>query len=132
MKLTPKQILLTIAITTLLITGIVFAQNKFGEPKTVIHVVTIKWKATATPEQKQAAIDGVKALAGKVTGIKNIWLKTEKVQGMDAVVVMEFESVAALKAYTDMPAKDANSAKKQWYDVYQIARESSLTHDITN
>src|SRR5579872_2436784 len=38
-------------------------------PKTVIHVVTVKWKADATPKQIQAALDGVKELATAYKGI---------------------------------------------------------------
>ena len=40
--------------------------NKFATPSTILHVITIKWKAAATPEQRKAAIDGIKTMAGQV------------------------------------------------------------------
>ena len=96
-------------------------------PKTVIHVVTVKWKADATPQQIQAALDGVKALPAAYPGITRVWVKSIKVQGDKAnALVMEFADEAALKAYTDSPAQ------KEWYKVYQPIREESTTFDITN
>jgi len=106
--------------------GLVGGQNKFGQPKSVLHIVTVKWKEDSTAEQRQKAIDGVKTLASKYAGITNVWLKPLKVQGTDAVFVMEFKDEAALKAYTDSPAQ------KEWYDIYLPIRERSQTHDITN
>ena len=106
--------------------GMVAGQNKFGQPKSVLHVITVQWKADSTAEQRQAAIDGVKAMASQVPGITNVWLKTKKVQGKDAVIVMEFKDQAAFDAYVDHPAH------KKWEEVYLPIREQSLTHDITN
>src|SRR6185436_4150611 len=71
-------------------------------PKTVIHVVTVKWKADTTPKQIQAALDGVKALPAAYPGIKRVWIKSIKVKGDKAnAFVMEFADEAALKAYAD-------------------------------
>lgn len=96
-------------------------------PKTVIHVVTVKWKADATPTQIQAALDGVKALAAAYKGITRVWIKSIKVQGDKAnAFVMEFADEAALKAYAD------SSAQKEWYKLYIPIREESTTFDITN
>ena len=96
-------------------------------PKTVIHVVTVKWKADATPAQIQAALDGVKALPAAYPGITRVWTKSIKVQGGKAnALVMEFADEAALKGYTDSPAQ------KEWYKVYTPIREESTTFDITN
>ena len=96
-------------------------------PRTVIHVVTVKWKADATPTQIQAALDGAKALPAAYSGIKRVWVKSIKVQGgKDNALVMEFADEAALKAYADSPAQ------KEWYKVYQPIREESTTFDITN
>ena len=96
-------------------------------PKTVIHVVTVKWKADATPKQIQAALDGVKALAAAYKGITRVWIKSIKVQGDKAnAFVMEFADEAALKAYAD------SSAQKEWYKIYIPIREESTTFDITN
>ena len=96
-------------------------------PKTVIHVVTVKWKADATPKQIQAALDGVKALPAAYPGVKRVWVKAIKVQGDKTnALVMEFADEAALRAYADSPAQ------KEWYKVYLPIREESTTFDITN
>jgi antibiotic biosynthesis monooxygenase (ABM) superfamily enzyme len=96
-------------------------------PKSVIHVVTLKWKADATPKQIQAALDGVKALPAAYPGITRVWIKSIKVQGdKTSAFVMEFVDEAALKAYADSPAQ------KEWYKVYLPIREESTTFDITN
>lgn len=121
-----RRVLLGCALLVIFSVGVVVGQNKFGQPKSVLHIVTVKWKEGTTDAQKQKAIDGVKTLASKYNGIKNIWLKPLKVQGTDAVMVMEFKDEAALKAYVDTPAQ------KEWYEVYLPIRGQSQTHDITN
>jgi hypothetical protein len=96
-------------------------------PKSVIHVVTVKWKADAKPEQIQAALDGVKALPAAYSGITRVWTKSIKVQGGKAnAFVMEFADEAALKGYADSPAQ------KEWYKTYTPIREESASFDITN
>ena len=98
-----------------------------NKPKSVIHVITIQWKADATPEQIQKAIQAAENI--NYPGIKNVWTKPIKMQlpeGYKHIIVMEFESEEALKKYADSPAQ------KQWYDVYMPIREESSTHDITN
>jgi antibiotic biosynthesis monooxygenase (ABM) superfamily enzyme len=103
------------------------AQNKAGKPKSVIHVVTVSWKEGTTPAQIKAALDGVEKVAANYPGIKNVWLRSIKVQGgRTHAFVMEFESEDALKKYTDSPAQ------LEWYKVYLPIREESTTHDITN
>jgi hypothetical protein len=109
--------------------GIVAAANKFGKPNSVIHVVTVKWKNDAKPDQIQAALAGVEKLAANYPGIRNVWLRSIKVQGdigQTHAFVMEFESEDALKKYAD------SGAQKEWYKVYLPIREESRTHDITN
>src|SRR5687767_6571172 len=97
------------------------------EPKTVIHVVTVKWKTEATPEQIKAALDGVKALPKSYKGITRVWTKSIKVQGDKThAFVMEFVDEKALKDYAD------SLAQKEWYKVYLPIREQSTTFDITN
>jgi hypothetical protein len=131
-KRTAGRVLLGALLPVLLITGIVIGQNQFGAPKSVVHVVTLKWKKEATAAQRQQALDGVRVMASKIPGIRNIWIKTLKVQGpsadmpFDAAFVMEFADEAALKAYADHPAH------REWEAIYIPIRESSRTHDITN
>jgi hypothetical protein len=98
-------------------------------PTTVLHVINVKWKADATPEQIKAAVDAVHQLPAKFPGIKHVWTKNLKYQaqeGYKQAIVMEFESEAALKKY------DGSAAQKWWYELYMPIREESHTHDITN
>jgi uncharacterized protein (DUF1330 family) len=98
-----------------------------GKPKSVIHVVTVKWKEGTTPEQIRAALDGVEKMGQKFPGIKNVWLRTIKAQGMAThAIVMEFESEQALKEYA------GSEAQKEWYKVYLPIRDQSITFDVTN
>lgn len=103
-----------------------------GMPTSVLHVITLRWKADATEEQKKAVLDGVKKMADQVPGIKNIWVKTIKVQGgtqdspYNAIIAMEFVDEAALKAYSSHPAHD------EWYKIYLPIRDESRTHDVSN
>ena len=127
-KLTVKAVMIAALAFTLLGAGALLAAGKFGKPTSVIHVVTVKWKAGTTPEQISAALAGVEKVAATYPGIKNVWIKTLKVQGQgySNAFVMEFESADALKKYADSPAQ------KEWYKVYLPIREESTTHDITN
>jgi hypothetical protein len=96
-------------------------------PKSVMHVVTVSWKADAKPEQIKAALDGVQALPAAYKGITRVWTRTIKAQGDKThVIAMEFADEAALKAYSDSPAQ------KEWYKVYLPVRGSSTTFDVTN
>src|SRR6266852_14063 len=79
-KIVVGTFLLTLGLTT----GALLAANKFGAPKSIVHVVTILWKEDSTPQQQQAALEGVKKMAGEIPGIKNVWIKSTKVQGRAA------------------------------------------------
>ncbi|MGE0128266.1 MAG: Dabb family protein [Blastocatellales bacterium] len=132
MNSTSRKVLLVCALVAVFALGVVTGQNRFGQPKSIIHVITVKWKADSTAEQRQKAIDGVKQMASAVPGIKNVWLKTLRVQGpsqdkpYDAAIAIEFESEAAVKAYADHPAH------AKWYEIYTPIREESRSHQITN
>jgi len=111
----------------LAIVGAGFAMAAPKKPKSVIHVITIQWKADATPQQIQQALQAAENIS--YPGIKNVWTRPIKMQlpeGYKNIIVMEFESEEALKKYADSPAQ------KQWYEVYMPIREESRTHDITN
>jgi len=98
-------------------------------PSTVIHIINVKWKEDAPPEQIQAVIDAVRQLPSKYPGIKRIWTKDIKYQGQEGykqAIVMEFESQDALKKYEDSPAQ------QWWYKMYLPVRDESKTHDVTN
>jgi len=98
-------------------------------PKSVIHVITIKWKTDATPAQIDKAIKGAEALPSEYPGITRVWTKPIKKQlpeGYGHVIVMEFASEDALTKYA------GSAAQKKWYDLYMPIREESRTSDITN
>ncbi len=122
-----KKSLVAMALAGALLTAPAVAANK---PKTVIHVINVKFKADASPASIQQAIDGIYSIVGKYKGVKNVWLKPIKVQGGAAkfthCLVMEFESEASLAAYTGSPEQ------KEWYKLWEAVRELSNTHDVTN
>jgi hypothetical protein len=98
-------------------------------PATVLHIITVKWKVEATPEQVKAAVDAVQQLPARFPGIKRVWTKHLKFQGQEGfkqAIVMEFESQDALKKYEGSPAQ------KWWYELYMPVREDSRTDDVTN
>ncbi|MFN0105167.1 MAG: Dabb family protein [Bryobacteraceae bacterium] len=121
-----KNLLLTVIAALALTVGTVEAAAK--KPMSVVHVVTIKWKAGTTPEQIAGALQGAQTVANSYKGITRIWTKALKVQGSGYThaIVMEFKDEQALKDYTDSPAQ------KEWYKIYLPIREESTTHDITN
>ena|ERR1700722_9134086 len=112
--------------------ALMLAASVFGAdatPKTVIHVISIKWKADATPAQIDKAIKAAEALPSEYPGIAHVWTKPIKKQlpeGYGHVIVMEFSSEDALKKYAD------SAAQKKWYELYMPIREESRTSDITN
>jgi hypothetical protein len=121
-----RRVLLICILIGVFAMGAVVGQNKFGQPKSILHIITVKWKADATAADKQKAIDGIKVMAAKIPGITNVWLKDIKVQATDAVLVMEFKDQATFDAYA------AHPAHKEWEGVYLPVREESRTHDVTN
>jgi hypothetical protein len=129
MSPTLRRIFLGCALVAVFISGVIVGQTKFGQPKSVIHVVTGKWKADSTPEQQKKAIDGVKEMAGKIPGIKNIWVKPNKIQPTgeyNFAFVIEFESEAAHKAYGSHPEHE------KWEQFYLSVREASSNTVVTN
>ena len=127
MKSFSRKILLLCAMATVFALGVVAGQNKFGQPKSILHIITVQWTPESTPEQRQAALDGVKTMASQIPGVTNVWLKKIKVQGgKDNVIVMEFKDQAAFDAYV------AHPAHKKWEEIYLPIRGQSFTFDITN
>jgi hypothetical protein len=121
-----KKLLMTLTIAGLLALGATTVSAQVA-PKSVIHVVTVSWKAGTTPEQIKAALDGVQALPAQFKGITRVWTKSIKVQGGKAnAFVMEFVDEAALNAYA------GSEAQKEWYKTYLPIRGESTTFDITN
>jgi hypothetical protein len=124
-KLTMIRIVLAAFALLLALSGPAAAAPQ--KPKSVIHVVTVAWKADATPQQIQAAIRGVETM--DFPGLTRVWTRPIKMQlpeGYKHIIIMEFESEEALKKYADSPAQ------KKWYETYIPVREESRTHDVTN
>jgi len=104
------------------------AQNRFGQPKTVIHVVVYKWKNTTSQDDKDQALNGIKALAGKIPGIKNIWLKTQRnqIRDFDGVYAIEFASPEAAADYAE------STKHETWRKRWEELRENSLSFQASN
>lgn len=99
-----------------------------NKPKSVVHVINVRFKPEASKDDIQKSIDAI----GKMNyaGLKNVWLRPVKVQGGDSrfthCLVMEFESEDALKKYS------GSEAQKEWYKLWLNVRDLSNTHDVTN
>ena len=106
----------------------VSAVNRFGQPKTVIHVVAYKFRATTSQNDQDQAINGIRDMAGKIPGIKNIWLKTgrNQIKDFSGVYAIEFTSADAAADYAESKVHEAWS--KQWQEL----RETSLSFQVSN
>jgi len=103
-------------------------QNRFGQPKTVLHVVIYKFKDATSNNDREVAINGIRDMAGKIPGIKNIWIKTERNQIKDfsGIYAIEFTSAEAAADYAESPVHEA------WSKKWQELRENSLSFQISN
>jgi Stress responsive A/B Barrel Domain len=108
--------------------GYLAGQNRFGQPKTILHVVELKWNPAATDADKQKAIEGIKDMAARVPGIKNIWIKGERMQPRDfnAAYAIEFRDRDAADAYAESKVHAA------WELQYVPLREASISIQVTN
>jgi hypothetical protein len=124
-----KQLLLVAVASTLLTFAPSLGAADATSPKTVIHVITVQWKADAKADQIAKVMDVVASLPSQYPGITRVWTKPIKKQipeGYSHIIVMEFSSEEALKKYVDSPAQ------KKFYEVYMPIREESNTSDISN
>lgn len=137
MSSTTKRMALVAAGAALFIAGIeagtlharsAVAQNRFGQPKTVLHVVLYKFRDNTSNFDRENAINGIKDMAGKIPGIKNVWLKTERNQVKDfsGVYAIEFTSPDAAADYSESPVHEA------WSKKWQELRENSVSFQISN
>lgn len=125
----PAKILAgTVLAIALFAGGYASGQNKFGQPKTVLHLVIIKWNPNVTDTDKQLALEGVKDMAAKMPGIKNIWLKADRIQPRDfnSAYAIEFKDRAAADAYAESPLHEA------WEKQYVTMRQASISEQVTN
>ena len=103
-------------------------QNRFGLPRTVLHVVVYKFKDNVSNDDREKAISGIKDMAGKIPGIKNVWLKTSRNQIKDfsGVYAIEFTGAEAAADYAESPIHEA------WSKTWQEQRENSLSFQVSN
>jgi hypothetical protein len=103
-------------------------QNRFGQPKTVLHVVVYKFRDNVSNYDREKAINGIKDMAGKIPGIKNVWLKTgrNQIKDFSGVYAIEFTSAEAAADYAESPVHEA------WSKMWQEQRENSLSFQVSN
>jgi hypothetical protein len=103
-------------------------ENRFGQPKTVLHVVVYKFKDNVSNYDRARAINGIKDMAGKIPGIKNVWLKTgrNQIKEFSGVYAIEFASAEAAADYAESPVHEA------WSKMWQEQRENSLSFQVSN
>ena len=108
--------------------GYVAGQNRFGQPKTIIHLVELKWNPGVTDEQKQDVMNGIKEIAAKVPGIRNVWLKADRLEPREFswAYAIEFRDRDAADAYAESAIHEA------WEKRYVPLRYSSISVQVTN
>jgi hypothetical protein len=128
-----KQSLISVVVAVFLFVGgvLVGQQTKarvVGQPKTIIHFVSLKFRPEVSEADRAKAIAGIKTMAAQIPGIKNVWLKTIRVQPQDfsAVFAIEFVNQPAADDYREHPAHQA------WEKQYLGLRENSLSGQATN
>ncbi len=133
MKGTMKRSLISaFLLAAVFLAGLAAGQQKnrggAGHPKTIIHFVTLKWKAGTPEAERQKAIEGISKMADRIPGIKNVWVKTLRVQPQDYNVVfaLEFRNQDAADEYREHPAHAA------WEQSYLGLRENSFSGQATN
>ena len=125
---TAKLLVAAVVSLALFASGYVAGQNKFGQPKTIIHVVEIKWVPGTPQAEREQVLAGIKDMAGKIPGIKNIWTQTDRVEPRDfnAAYAIEFQNRAAADAYAESPIHQA------WVNKYVPLRFASVSIQVTN
>ena len=120
--------IIVLAAVTLFSAGYAAAQAHFGQPKTVLQISIIKFNEGVSDEQGQHVIDGVKQMAAKIPGVKNVWLKAARMEprDFDAVIVIEFVDRAAADRYAESPVHEA------WSRELQKIRLTSISPQVTN
>lgn len=108
--------------------GYVAGQNRFGQPKTIIHLVEVKWNPGVTEVQKQEVMAGVKRMAASVPGIENIWVKADRLEPRDFnwAYAIEFRNRDAADAYAE------SSVHAAWEQKYVPLRFASISVQVTN
>ncbi|HVB36367.1 MAG TPA: Dabb family protein [Candidatus Acidoferrales bacterium] len=108
--------------------GYALGNNRYGQPKTIIHMVEVQWRPGVTDAQKQQVLDGIRNMAAQIPGIENIWLKPARLEPRDfsTAFVIEFKDRAAADAYAESAAHNA------FDKMYVPLRANSLSVQVTN
>jgi hypothetical protein len=119
---------LTAVALALLGAGMLIGAKTYQRPKTLIQVVTIKWTADAAPEQRRAALEGVEKIAAEAPGVRNVWLRSIRVQPRDFMTAfaIEFEDQASAERFARHPAHEA------WNRSFLSIIEESRSQQVTN
>ena len=91
-------------------------------PKTIIHHVTLKWKADVPDTEKLKVFEDLKAILADIPGLKGLWINTKRIQPSDfsRTFVIEFADRDSYDAYVKHPKK------KAWDKHYYGIREQSF------
>lgn len=129
MRKTAKFFAAVVCAAALFASGYVAGQNRFGQPKTIIHLVEVKWNPGVTEAQKQEVMNGVKQMAARVPGIENIWLKADRMEPhgeFNWAYAIEFRDRDAADAYAE------SSVHAAWEQRYVPLRFASISVQVTN
>jgi hypothetical protein len=108
--------------------GYVAGQNRFGQPRTIIHLVEVKWNPGVTQAQQQEVINGLREMAARMPGVKNIWIKADRLEPREFswAYAIEFRDRDAADAYAESPLHD------KWDAQYVPMRQASISVQVTN
>jgi Stress responsive A/B Barrel Domain len=108
--------------------GYLAGQNRVGQPKTIIHVVEIKWNPGVSEVQQQKVLEGLKQVAMKTPGVKNVWTQGDRLEPRDfnAAFAIEFVNRDAADAYAESALHD------EWDKMYVPLRQTSISIQVTN
>lgn len=126
--ITARLLAAAIFAVVLFASGYIAGQSRFGQPKTIIHLVEIKWNPGVSDAQKQDVINGVKEMAAKIPGIKNVWLKADRLEPRDFswAYAIEFRDRDAADNYAESALHEA------WEKRYVPLRYASISVQVTN
>jgi Stress responsive A/B Barrel Domain len=108
--------------------GYVAGQARVGQPKTIIHVVEIKWNPGVSAAEQQKVLNDLKQVAMRTPGVKNIWMQADRLEPRDfnAAFAIEFANRDAADAYAESALHD------QWDKMYVPLRQTSISIEVTN
>ncbi|WP_162601758.1 Dabb family protein [Occallatibacter savannae] len=104
------------------------AAHRLLKPKTILVVVTVRWKPSTTTQQKHRILDGVATMGQEIHGIQRVWIDSPKVQppGFETAFALEFTDRAALNAFATDPVH------KRWDEIFVPQFETVYAQEITN